>query len=295
MNDKNLISYIAVAEKGSFYKAAQSLYMSPQTLIQQVNQLENEAQVKLLERSSKGVALTPAGQSFYLGAKNIIDLTERTLTESRKMAETPQIFLRVGLNPLPMLMPEICMAFHARHPEVNLVFVDFNEQNWLNLLCEGALDLVECAEGRKELNSFELEFQPLCTDSRVALMLPDHPLAEKDCLSSSDLNSCKTYVNRLSSISSLKKTVKQEGGKENLIELHCDRKNVLQVCFGGSLFLVPSRYARHFNPLVSRPLEMDHQWDFGLAYRMKHSHVVDFFLDAAKELYSRSAGKDIDC
>ena len=67
MNDRNLISYIAVAEKGSFYKAAQSLYMAPQTLIQQINQLENEVNIKLLDRSSKGVELTPAGRSFYLG------------------------------------------------------------------------------------------------------------------------------------------------------------------------------------------------------------------------------------
>lgn len=282
MNDRNLLSYIAVAEKGSFYKAAQSLYMSPQTLIQQINQLENELGFKLLERSTKGVELTAAGKNFYLGAKDVTDLTQHILKESRKIAEAPQIILRVGINPLPMLMPELCLAFRAIRPEVKLIFVEFSAQNWLNMLCEEAVDLVECAGSRKDLSSFELDFLPLRRDTRVALMLPDHPLAAKERLSACDLNSCKTYVNRLSTITSLKKILKKEQGEENLIELPCDKRTVFQVCFDGALYLVPSCYAKNFEPLVVRPLEVAHTWDFGLAFRRKHSPVVDEFLSVAK-------------
>lgn len=283
MNDRNLMSYITVAEKGSFYKAAQSLYMSPQTLVQQINQLENEVSVKLLERSSKGVELTPAGKSFYLNAKNIIALSRRALDECREIEETPQVYLRVGINSMPMLMADACLAFHARRPDVKLVFVNFNEQNWLSMLCDGTIDLVECAESRKELSSFELDFQPLATDTRVALMVPGHPLAAKETLSISDLNTCRTYVNRLSSLVSLKRTIKQEEGEERLIELPCDMQTVFQVCFNGGLYLVPSRYAGNFKPLIARPLAFSQQWNFGLAYRMKHPAIVDDFLAIFRE------------
>ncbi len=283
MNDRNLISYIAVAEKGSFYKAAQSLYMAPQTLIQQINQLENEVNIKLLDRSSKGVELTPAGRSFYLGAKDIIELTRHTLAESRKIAETPQKFLRIGINPLPMLMPELCLAFHSEHPEVKLIFVSFEEKNWLSMLCEGTVDIVECAESRKELNSFELDFQPLVTDSRVALMLPSHPLASKERIGIEDLHTYKTYVNRLSSIVSLKKAIKEDAGENNLIEYPCDMRTVFQACFDGALYLVPSRYAGNFEPMIAKPLEVNHQWEFGLAYRMKRSEIIDDFLAIARQ------------
>ena len=63
MNDKSLVSFVTAAEKGSFYKAAQVLFTTPQTIVQQMNQLEQEVGMPLFERSNKGVRLTKAGRN----------------------------------------------------------------------------------------------------------------------------------------------------------------------------------------------------------------------------------------
>ena len=60
MNDKSLVSFVTAAEKGSFYKAAQVLFTTPQTIVQQMNQLEQEVGMPLFERSNKGIRLTQA-------------------------------------------------------------------------------------------------------------------------------------------------------------------------------------------------------------------------------------------
>ena len=84
MNDTHLTSFIAVADSGSISKAAKRLYITPQALSQQIDLLEREYNAKLFTRSTKGVALTKAGEVFYKFANQVLlenDAVRKLLAE----------------------------------------------------------------------------------------------------------------------------------------------------------------------------------------------------------------------
>lgn len=62
MYNRHLETFIAVADLGSFSKAAEVLYISSTAVIKQINLLEQELGLTLFERTHKGIKLTKAGQ-----------------------------------------------------------------------------------------------------------------------------------------------------------------------------------------------------------------------------------------
>lgn len=282
MNDRSLNAFITVSENGSFYKASQVLYTSPQSLMMQVNQLESELGFQLLKRSPKGVKLTEAGMSFLLGAKELIDLAHSTVESSRKLAVDPNRVLKVGLISTPFLMQDACLAFSVKHPEIHLHFVKTEQQTWLSLLSDGAIDIAEMV-GSKDLYGYDVLFFPVTTDTCSVILSPHHSLAQKERLSIDDLISQDIFVSNLSWFTSLKEELHQLSSHARLHELPCERQTVYEVCFNGDVYLAQSRYAYNFVPLIARPLDIDLSWEFGFVYRKKHSAIVDQFLEISAE------------
>ena len=65
----NLETFIAVADAGSFTKAAEKLYISSTAVIKQINTLEGYLDVSLFERLHRGLLLTEAGKVYYRDEK----------------------------------------------------------------------------------------------------------------------------------------------------------------------------------------------------------------------------------
>ena len=72
MYNPALDTFVRAAELGSFSKVAEESYISPSAVIQQINHLEAELNVRLFNRSKKGVTLTPAGEYLLLESKALI-------------------------------------------------------------------------------------------------------------------------------------------------------------------------------------------------------------------------------
>ena len=68
-----LTVFTCVADCGSFTKAAESLFISPTAVMKQINSLEKHLNMKLLNRTSHGVRLTPAGEVIYRDAKFLFE------------------------------------------------------------------------------------------------------------------------------------------------------------------------------------------------------------------------------
>ncbi|MBR2943341.1 MAG: LysR family transcriptional regulator [Clostridia bacterium] len=285
MNDKQLISFITVADKGSFYKAAQVLYTSPQTLIQQMNQLEQEVDAKLFERNNKGVTLTAAGEEFYKGAQGILRLTNETIEKSRSADDVRSEVIRVGLSPLKtMIMPAACLEFSIRHPEVHLQIVQIAASDWVSLLCDEKVDVIE-GDVSKDQSTLQIEMTKLVRDQRVCILSPAHPLAGKEKISLCDLADYQVCVHNLSWLQELKTEIREKTSAVKLIEKPCTVANVFDTCLNGGVFLAPYYFAITFDPLIVRPLDVDLEWDFGIAYRKQHSPAVDKFIAVAKEVF----------
>ncbi len=283
MNDRQLLSFIVAAEKGSFYQAAQILYLTPQTLVQQVNALEKEIGVALLERTNKGVRMTAAGEVFYRGAKGSLSQREDLVKRTRDAASRKREQLRIALSSTPMLLPKIVTEYHAQYPDTELKFTRMDSAGWMNLLCDAEVDIIEGSFSR-ELDSFDIAFTGLLRESRSCIMSSTHPLAGKAEIHPADFSGQTIYVNNIVWVGALKEEIETAADHVTVEEHPCDLITVFQCCMDGKLYFAPTRHTKLFAPLVVRPIATDLKWEFGLAYRKKHSSAVDCFLEVARSL-----------
>ncbi|WP_420597795.1 LysR family transcriptional regulator [Neptuniibacter sp.] len=104
--------------QGSFSAASRSLGMSPSAISKLVTRLEERLQVRLLNRTTRQISLTEAGQRFYVRCNEILNELEDAETEIVEYGELPQGVLRVNCSPgfaqhqvIPLLAD-----FHAEYP-----------------------------------------------------------------------------------------------------------------------------------------------------------------------------------
>ena len=98
MYSRELLTFITVADKGSFLKAAEELYTTPASVISRINKLESNVGVKLVERTNQGTHLTTAGRSFYQDAKQLISFADAAIKKAQQLAASEQKIIRVGTS-----------------------------------------------------------------------------------------------------------------------------------------------------------------------------------------------------
>lgn len=117
-----LQAFARVVEAGSFTKAAQTLHMSKTTVTQLVQQLEARLRVKLLNRTTRQVKITPDGAVYYERVVRLLADLEDADTSLSSALASPKGRLRVDVpSPLArlILMPAL-PAFHERYPEIQV-------------------------------------------------------------------------------------------------------------------------------------------------------------------------------
>ncbi|MGA8786041.1 MAG: LysR family transcriptional regulator, partial [Polaromonas sp.] len=96
---RRLEYFVAVAEAGSFSKAAAALVMSQPALSQQVAALEQETGQRLLNRTGRGADPTEAGLALLTHARAIFELAERARADMRERQLIPSGRITIGLPP----------------------------------------------------------------------------------------------------------------------------------------------------------------------------------------------------
>ena len=129
MNLKQLEAFITVAEQGSFSKAAQRLFTSPTALTQQLNALERYLQCTVLERTYRGVRLTPAGEVFYQYAKSIMKQADEAgkLDEAGKRTLAQLKRYEEFCHDIGVTQEEAGLAWLIRSPYVTCPIIGANE------------------------------------------------------------------------------------------------------------------------------------------------------------------------
>lgn len=192
MYDPSLDTFIAVAECGSFTKAAQRLYISSTAVMKQMNALERRLELKLLDRTPSGVRLTSAGEIIFRDAQFIIGYSKRSITDARAAMNTRNDTFRVGtslLNPAKPFM-DLWYRVNGEFSEHKLHLVPF-EDNHEGILSEiGKLGekfdfLIGVCDSRIWLSM--CQFLPLGRYRKMVAVSRDHPLAAKERLEISDL------------------------------------------------------------------------------------------------------------
>lgn len=97
MFDEHLKTFICVAECGSFAKAAELLYLSPNAVKKRIAALEESSGLCLFDRTIRGEKLTGAGKSFYSDAKNMIQNYNNAVERAKKIQESSDDLLKIGI------------------------------------------------------------------------------------------------------------------------------------------------------------------------------------------------------
>ena len=132
-----LDTFIAVADCGSFTRAAKRLYISPTAVMKQINAFENHLDLKLIERTSSGVRLTAAGALIYKDAKFMIDYSQKSIAGARAAMHYHDTTFCIGtslLNPAKPFM-DLWYRVNQDFSEYKLHLVPY-EDNHEGILCE---------------------------------------------------------------------------------------------------------------------------------------------------------------
>ena len=117
---RHLSAFVAVADEGSFGRAADRLYMSQPALSRVIASLEAEVGVPLLRRTTRRVELMPAGKVFLGHAKKMMDDLDAAAAEARRAAAGLIGTVRVAYMDFAILgaLPELIASFRRAHPDI---------------------------------------------------------------------------------------------------------------------------------------------------------------------------------
>lgn len=121
MDLRHLRYFVAIAEHGSFTKAAEVLHIEQPPLSQQIKSLETELGVQLFIRSRRGAVLTDFGEQLFEKAQTILRLEHQFHLLAKGLSLGEQGRLRIGMAgavALLPLIPKAIRAFREQWPDI---------------------------------------------------------------------------------------------------------------------------------------------------------------------------------
>ena len=176
----------AVAETGSFSRAAERCQVAQPSLSQQVLKLEEDLGAKLFDRLGRSVRLTEAGRAFLPHARSILSQMETARSSVADKSADVRGSVAVGVIPTiaPYLMPRYTTAFAKKYPEAKLRIVEETTPVLVESLRDLSIDLAILA---LPLRHKDLELFPIRTEPLFAVLPKNHPRAATESLALKDL------------------------------------------------------------------------------------------------------------
>jgi LysR family transcriptional regulator, hydrogen peroxide-inducible genes activator len=176
----------AIAETGSFSRAAERCQVAQPSLSQQVLKLEEDLGAKLFDRLGRSVRVTEAGRAFLPHARSILSQMEAARSSVADQCADMRGSVAVGAIPTiaPYLMPRYTTSFARRHPEAKLRIVEETTPVLVESLRDLSIDVAILA---LPMRHKDLEMIPLLTEPLFAVLPRNHPNAGAKSLALRDL------------------------------------------------------------------------------------------------------------
>lgn len=178
MELRQLRYFVAVAEELHFGRAARRLFISQPALSFDIKRFEEQLDVQLLERSSKSVALTNAGQVLLGEAQRLLQQADEVAKVTIHSAHGLAGRLRIGFvnSMLYRDLPEAVERFEAEHPAVEIVLKEMNTAEQIRALQQLQIDLGFAHWGHYPA---EIETQLWMSEAFLCCLPVNHKLARK--------------------------------------------------------------------------------------------------------------------
>ena len=173
-----LEAFVAIAEQGGFQKAAETLFITQTALTRRLQNLESLLGVKLLERTTRSVALTRLGEDFLPQARRLLGELSNALTEIQNTGKAQRGDVVIACVPTVgvQYLPRVIQEYSKRYPDNRIKILDHASS--------GVADAVLRREAEFGINIRgplhpELASIPLLEDRFVLICRDDHPLAKR--------------------------------------------------------------------------------------------------------------------
>ena len=292
--NKQLETFISVADAGSFNKAAENMFITPTAVIKQINLLENSLNLKLFIRTNQGVILTESGKSFYNDVKYIIQYSRDSVMRARNAMNKSENIIRIGtslMTPGQFLM-EVYPNIHELVKDIKFELVPFENtpENAREILKnlghnfdiiagifdDKLLEYRECA-------GLELKIEPI----RCAVSIY-HPLASKKSIAVKDLYGENLMILKrgsFSSLDNLREDLWRNHPQINIIDFDFYSLDVFNRCENSNNILIAVDPWKNAHPLLKiLPVEWDYTVPYGLLHSQNPSLLIKKFLDVVKKI-----------
>jgi DNA-binding transcriptional LysR family regulator len=184
--------FVAVAEELHFGRAAARLHIAQPSLSHQIRRLEQQLGVTLLERTSRRVTLTPAGQTLLLDGRRLLKQAERVVRTTRATS-SEELAIGFAGSAAHTMLAEVLSAFAERHPSVNVAVHE--------LLLDRVDDIrsgrVDIAFTRLLPGQTDLDIEVLTHEPRLVAVPAAHRLAARAAVAFADLRDESFITNPL--------------------------------------------------------------------------------------------------
>lgn len=185
----------AVAEKGTLTKAAEVLCLSQSALSHQLKEIESFCDGQVFNRINKKMVLTPVGERFLGMAENVLAEMEKGVLDINRMVSGEHASLRISMQCYTFYhwLTDALLEYQKSYPKTDVQIVTQAVHEVMNWLERGELDLA-IVNYKPSQTNFHIE--ELFEDELVVLTNSEHTLANKEEISSMELNRCRyiTYA-----------------------------------------------------------------------------------------------------
>ena len=291
MYNPQLETFVKVADAGSFSKAADAMYITPTAVIKQINLLENSLDLKLFNRTHRGLFLTAAGKSLYKDAVYMMRYSAEAVARARKAMETEGAVIRLGSSPMTpcQFLVDLWPKLYEYCPEIKFQIVPFantpeNAREILQNLGEN-IDIVAGVYDDAMLSRRKCSAQKLM-DVPVCCAVPKlRPLAAKEKLTVSDLEGQHFFMieegwNKY--VDAMRRDLESRHPEIIIENFAFFNMDVFNKCENtGSLLMATPMWTQAHPLLKVLPVEWDYKLPFGLLHSPSPSPQVQKLLDAA--------------
>lgn len=292
MYNPQLETFLRVADAGSFNKAAEESFITPTAVIKQINLLENSLDIKLFERTHRGLILTKAGKSLYQDTKYIIQYCRDSVTRAKNAMQEDTNIIRIGSSPMTpaQLLMQIWPKIQEHCPDIKFQIIPFENtpENAREILANLGknIDVVggifdETMLSFRNCAGLQLSREPLCCAVSI-----HHRLAAKDKLLIEDLYGENLLMMRREwshYVDKLRADLQQNHGQIHIVDFEFYNMSIFNRCENSNdvLLAIPGWASVH--PLLKViPVEWDHSIPYGLLHSPHPSETVKRFLAAVQ-------------
>lgn len=186
LKTSHLQSFVAVARLRSFTRAAALLHLSQPALTVQIKQLEESLGVRLLDRNTRSVKLTPAGKRLAPATQRMIKELEELVASAKSLSVDDKgvVCIAAITSVSAAILPITIARFKQRYPGISVQIKDAFAERVINMVREEAVDFGIATLGE---TAADIQVSFLFRDRLSAVFAPQIPLARKNVINLKDL------------------------------------------------------------------------------------------------------------